>query len=267
MSDNLKYPNGIPEDLLKDPAVRKAMEKAHKKQEREAKRRKENEALQKETIDPETGEKVVLQISEKEGLTPRQQKKADKKAEQMALALAHQEDRLVQRTFVDVVDIRLVVRDRRSPGYGLFQLKDGSYMEILHIRGKSLQNSLDSDIEITESLYMEFLRRCTFDIKFIALNAPLNTRAYQQELQEYQRNTDNPAYREMLQEIIEQYQRMDMQTIKRQLFLCIYAKTLDEIQKVKSYLAASPIPVYEMPIAQQELVLKKQNNLLSAIDI
>ena len=71
----------------------------------------------------------------------------------------------------------------------------------------------------------------------------------------------------MLEEVIDQYQHMDMQTIKRQLFLCIYAKTLDYIQKVKALLSVSPIPVYEMPIEQQELVLKKQNNLLSSIDI
>ena len=267
MKDKLNNVYGIPEELLKDPAVRKAVEKAHKKQEREARRNKENEALKKETIDPETGEKVILQLDSQEGLSPRQQKKAARKAEQMAQSIAHKEDRLVQRTFVDVVDIRLVVRDVHNPGYGLFQLKDGSYMEILHIRGKSLQNSLDSDIVITESLFMEFLRRCTFDLKFIALNAPLNTRAYQQELVEYLRSTENPAYREMLEEVIDQYQHMDMQTIKRQLFLCIYAKTLDDIQKVKALLSVSPIPVYEMPIEQQELVLKKQNNLLSSIDI
>lgn len=255
MTEEKDLRGSVPEDVLQDPAVRKALAKAARKSSH--KRRGER---QKPETDPSTGEKIVVRAGDA-GMAPRQLRKAEKRALRAAKAVRQAEDKLVQRTFYDLTELRFVVRNLQAPGYGHFQLADNSHMEILGTRGRNLLNAMDSEIEITQGLFMEFIRRCTQDIKLIGVNTPLNTKHYQQELQELMRGTDNPAYLEMLQENIEQFQQMDQQTIQRQLFIAVYGKTAEELVKVKRSLFASPIHVYEMTLNEQQQVLKKENNL------
>jgi hypothetical protein len=253
------------EEILKDPAVRRALEKAARKKEKAA-RKKEVQTVGN-GADPATGERILVKAETTDQMSPRERKKIEQAAAAEAQAIIRAENKLVKRTFLDVTDVRSTVRNLNMAGYGHFLLKDGSHMEILRTRGRSLTYALDDEIEICEGLFMELIRRCTVDFKLIALNTPLNTKPYQEELEMYIRQTDNPAYQEMLQENIEQFQAMDAQTIQRQLFVMLFAPDIEGLMKTKRYFNMSPIPVIEMTLEQQERTLEKIYNLPRIIDI
>ena len=259
-------PEKMHEELLQDPAVRKALEKAARKREKAAQKKGAVQTAGN-GIDEKTGERILVKAETTDQMTSRERRKVEKAAAAEAQAILRAENKLVKRTFLDVTEVRSTVRNLNMPGYGHFLLQDGSHMEILRTRGRSLTYALDNEIEICEGLFMELIRRCTVDFKLLALNTPLNTKPYQEELEMYMRKTDNPAYQEMLEENIEQFQAMDAQTIQRQLFVMLFAPDMDTLLKSKRHFRMSPIPVLEMTLEQQEHTLEKIYNLPRVIDI
>ncbi|MCH3972386.1 MAG: hypothetical protein LKE53_06460 [Oscillospiraceae bacterium] len=254
--------------ILSDPAAKKALEKMVLKQKRKAARRRKVSSHKKESVfsvnsntDSTTEERVIVSADIPADVSPRKAASLKRKAAKLAHQQERKESRLVQKTYFDETEIRSVVRNQSKPGFGHFLLSDGSRMEVIAPRGSCLYNCGESEIGMTENQFMQCLRDCDVqDIKIVGINTPMNTKFYQDELQYYLQNTDNTEYKALLQECIDQLTMLDEAHYDRKIYIEIYARSVESLQKAKAIFHARPVSAYDLMIDQQTSILHKLNN-------
>ena len=152
--------------------------------------------------------------------------------------------------------------------YGI--LRDGTIIDFLQIRCKNLYNASDAELAYDNIKWDKLFMTYPSDLKYIALNFPLDVSLQISYTKKVAQRTANPVLFPMLEAEYDRLQTLAEKITDRDYYLVFYAddyiQYLDKKSKIKGILNQGITPlVFEMPQAKKELIIYKLNNLNSTI--
>lgn len=141
-------------------------------------------------------------------------------------------------------------------------------MDILQLRSKNLYALNEQEMVREIRGLWKFFRSYSPDIKFMALNLPVNTLIQQQYIDHRIGQTQNPVYLYYLKQKKWELQLLEKNRVNREYFIFIFAKNaqslLDRKRSVKKKLQANLAPS-EISLEKKISVLYKMSNQNSKI--
>lgn len=271
---------------LQDPAVRKAIKKAQKKQ-AALQAKAKLEAEKKECIAQEQQARATAPLQIKNEKLQKEQdddllmfspskQKAIRKAREQAAAkekreygkqvekLAEEENKKIFHTTFDAYPVRFYHFTKNG---GYYELADKSYMDILQIHGRSYYTATEGDLErmIANATHLQRMYKESYKIYW--MNFPTNTKPHRDYLERVIERTTNPEYADRLKRKIEQYEALEKNSLDQQFFFCLFAEHAERLAALKNLLAVSPIQTEEISYQKKKLVLRKLNNMSEIVKI
>jgi hypothetical protein len=148
-----------------------------------------------------------------------------------------------------------------------FITDDNQIIDIFQVRGKSLYNSSDSEIENQIEILAFFNRRYKSDIKFIGMNYPTNTKNQQAFLTYMQKRPELGRYEEIINAKLENLQYLEQHTTDREAFIMIFAKNENHYTELYTLLKRSGFRVDTMSQEKKENIIFQLNNMNKMVKI
>ena len=117
---------------------------------------------------------------------------------------------------------------------GIFYMRDKSYMDIFQITTKDLIAAPDSDVEFDMLQFEKFYKMYAADCKIIGINFPTDTAPQQQYYQHLIGRTENPVFRDYLQQKYEELVDINLNFTDREYYLMIFAPTYEKYIEAKN---------------------------------
>ncbi|WOC32363.1 MULTISPECIES: hypothetical protein [Caproicibacterium] len=168
----------------------------------------------------------------------------------------------ITRTVLDIYPVRDYLRTKTG---GYFLLQDNTCMDILWIRGKSYFNRSEDEVRGLVASGTQFERKYKEPYKILSLNMPTNTKQHRDYLTYMSERQTSKKHRQMLQELVWQYQRLDETTTERQSFFFVFAASEDQLRTLKGLLYESPIFIEEISYEIKADILWRLNNMSKSI--
>lgn len=128
----------------------------------------------------------------------------------------------VKKDTLEVFSIRYYDKE-----IGAYVCKDKSLIGIVEVATKDIPNLLDDEVQRDELLMAKFYK--LFDeVKIVSLNFPTNTLNQRIFLQKCCDKTNSPARKKWLRKSIDELERIDKNTTKREYYLFFFAKDENE---------------------------------------
>lgn len=118
-----------------------------------------------------------------------------------------------------------------------FALEDGSFLDILHVIPRDLQNLAEEEIKIEMYNFIKFLRTIGEDITFISINFPLNTSVQRNILKHHLERADDSVKVLWINRQIEELETVESFTHTLNFFLIYYGENEKEFIKHKELLS------------------------------
>lgn len=109
-----------------------------------------------------------------------------------------------------------------------FEMKNGSYMDLLEIRTKDLATASDDENDLDILCILKLLRTFSSDIKIISLNFPTNTKMQQQYLQHKIDNCRNEIFKNILETKLEELHFIESNKTDREFYLMFFSDTVNQ---------------------------------------
>lgn len=144
-----------------------------------------------------------------------------------------------------------------------FEMRGGEFLEIIQIETKDIYslNTNDLNNDITNLNY--FYTAYTHDIKIVPLNVPLNLEEQKDNIHKLIKKNKNPAYSEILNARLEEFELLEQNRTNREYFIFLYAddekKLLERIQHAALLLNRSN-PVIKLSIQKKQNILHQMFN-------
>lgn len=151
-----------------------------------------------------------------------------------------------------------------------FILKDKSYMDIVRITAKDLQNASAESVQMDCMQFIKLFRTFGADLKIVALNYPTDTGIQQKYFNHILKRTDNTIYRYFIEEQLDKLEYVQQNMTEREYCLFIYAKDSAELitrrQDVISRLSRSGL-VSKLTYQKKIYIQYKMCNQNTRIDL
>lgn len=132
---------------------------------------------------------------------------------------------IVRKSVLDVLEV--YDYDEQNDCY---ILKDGTYMNIVHIVTKDLVYASDDEVEFDVLKFAKMYRVYVDDLKIIAINFPCNTTKQQEYLEYKLSHTTNQEFKETLQRKLEELRWLGKHNTTREYYLMYFGSTANEIR-------------------------------------
>ena len=144
---------------------------------------------------------------------------------------------------------------------GIFLMKNGTCMDIFRIITKDLISASDSDIEFDMLQFEKFYKMFSDDCKIIGINFPTDTNAQQQYYQHLMNTTENPLFREMLQQKYDELVDVNLYYTDREYYIMVFCANYEKY--LESY---NTITVTLKNVGLiQEIEIKKKVEILTKL--
>ena len=135
----------------------------------------------------------------------------------------------VRKTILDVLPVRSYDDEEEA-----FVLKGGLYMDILEVVLKDRINASDDEIEYDILTLAKFYKVYEGDIKWIALNFPVDTSVQRDNKMKILERTHDPVRQRWLRRQIAELEKIDSHLQRRESYLQIFGHDKQEFAKNKA---------------------------------
>ncbi len=111
------------------------------------------------------------------------------------------------------------------------KLKDGTYMDILQIRCKDLENASSSDLQSDIIAFQRLFNSYSDDLKIIGINSPIDTALQRKYLKRRIENCRNEVYLELLHTKMEELEDLSRNRTEREYYLFFYAENEEKYRE------------------------------------
>lgn len=111
------------------------------------------------------------------------------------------------------------------------KLKDGTYMDILQIRCKDLENASGADLQSDIIAFQRLFNSYTDDLKIIGINFPIDTALQRKYLKRRIDQCRNEVYLELLNTKMEELEFLSKNRTEREYYLLFYAESEDKYKE------------------------------------
>lgn len=144
-------------------------------------------------------------------------------------------------------------------------LENGTYMDILQIRAKDLNNTDSNEIEVDCYRFAKFYKTYLQDIKIIVMNYPCNTQKQQHFIQYKIKKCKKSVYRDVLEQSLRELVFLEKNNTSREFYMMFFSEDKEEYQKnlrrIKSQLAeGGSWLIQEIDKKKKDSILFKLNN-------
>lgn len=144
-------------------------------------------------------------------------------------------------------------------------LKNATYMDIMQIRAKDLNNTDSNEIEVDCYRFAKFYKTYLQDIKIIVMNYPCNTQKQQHYIQYKIKKCKKPVYQEVLEQSLRELIYLEKNNTSREFYMMFFSENGDEHQKnlrrIKTQLAeGGSWLIQEIDREKKDSILFKLNN-------
>ena len=152
-----------------------------------------------------------------------------------------------------------------------FELKDGSYMDLLQINTKDLENTSEAEIEFDVMKYAKLYKIYADDLKIISMNFPCVTLEQQNYLMHKISNTKNIVLKKRLQIKLNTLIQIEKERTRKEFYIMCFSKSLEEHYKNRNtfriYMetVGRGSMIEELSRQKKERILFKMNNMSTAI--
>lgn len=128
----------------------------------------------------------------------------------------------------------------------VFLLRDGSYMDMLAIRTKDLENASEEDVNRDMWLLTSLFKRYAEDIKIISINFPTNTKTQQRYFEQKLMHCKHPLLKPILEEKLAELVAFEKTSVCREHYLMFWGHSYEDLQKNRtSILSADEKPAFK----------------------
>lgn len=151
-----------------------------------------------------------------------------------------------------------------------FQMKDGTYLDIIQIISKDLMNANENEIEYDVMKYGKFYKMFYEDIKLVTLNFPVNTQIQQSYLKRKISTCKNFFLRSRLEVKLEELRDIEREQTAREFYIMVFSKSPDECRKniitIRNVLASGNLRMVDiLSREKKEAIMFKINNMSTLI--
>lgn len=144
-----------------------------------------------------------------------------------------------------------------------FVMNDGSFLDIIKIRGHDLLNSDEDKILYECFTLLKWIKTYPHEYEIIGMNFPVDTTEQQIYFEHIISRTENPQYLYYLNQKLTELKTIDRRMIEKQFYLFLFYETEEalQLQREKTLLQLGKAALLEtIPRFHKELVLYKINN-------
>lgn len=144
-----------------------------------------------------------------------------------------------------------------------FVMNDGTFFDIIKIRGHDLLNSDEDKILYECFTILKWIKTYPHEYEIVGMNFPVDTTEQQIYFEHVIERTENPQYLYYLNQKLEELKTIDQRMIERQFYLILFYDTEKDLrlQREKTLLQLGKASLAEtIPRFHKELVLYKINN-------
>ena len=144
-----------------------------------------------------------------------------------------------------------------------FVMNDGSFLDIIKIRGHDLLNSDEDKILYECFTLLKWIKTYPHEYEIIGMNFPVDTTEQQIYFEHIISRTENPQYLYYLNQKLTELKTIDRRMIEKQFYLFLFYETEEalRLQREKTLLQLGKAALLEtIPRFHKELVLYKINN-------
>lgn len=124
---------------------------------------------------------------------------------------------------LDVLPIRRYDEDVEA-----FVLKDGTYFDIYEKVADDVDNMMEDEVQMLMIRFAKFLKLYKDDLKIISMNFPTNLLSQQKKLEKKMQETRDPVRKKWIARSIDELQRAEKGTRKREYYFVLMSKTAEE---------------------------------------
>lgn len=144
-----------------------------------------------------------------------------------------------------------------------FVMNDGTFLDIIKIRGHDLLNSDEDKILYECFTLLKWIKTYPHEYEIIGMNFPVDTTEQQLYFEHVIERTENPQYLHYLNQKLIELKTIDQRMTEKQFYLLLFYETESELrlQRDKTLLQLGKASLTEtIPRFHKELVLYKLNN-------
>ena len=177
------------------------------------------------------------------------------------------EKKAVIRTCLDILPVR-----SWEPSVGAFLLADGSYLDLLRLIPRDLQNIAEDELELEIYQFTKVLKTVGCDLKFLSMRFPLSLERQKAVLLHHARQAGDETRIRWLERQIRELEVAEINISSQHFYLAYWGKDADTLCKnrdmIRKYAATGYQPlVEEINAGQKAKVLEKLANMNTIIDI
>ena len=121
----------------------------------------------------------------------------------------------------------------------VFKQRDGSFMDMLAIRTKDLENASEEDVNRDMWLLTSLFKRYTEDIKIISINFPTNTKTQQAYFEQKLMHCKHPLLKPILEEKLAELVAFEKTSICREHYLMFWGRSYEDLQKNRASITSA----------------------------
>lgn len=134
----------------------------------------------------------------------------------------------VIKNCLDVIPIRSFDEDLAA-----FKLKDKSYMDILRIIPRDIDNMSDDELQMEMLNLEKIFKTVAADMKFISINFPLSTQPQKESLYQHESKTEDSVRKKWINRQLEELEKVERGILKRDFYVFFFAENEKEFIKTK----------------------------------
>lgn len=155
---------------------------------------------------------------------------------------------------------------------GAFLLADGSYLDLLRLIPRDLQNIAEDELELEIYQFTKVLKTVGCDLKFLSMRFPLSLERQKAVLLHHARQAGDETRIRWLERQIRELEVAEINISSQHFYLAYWGKDADTLCKnrdmIRKYAATGYQPlVEEIDAGQKAKVLEKLANMNTIIDI
>lgn len=159
---------------------------------------------------------------------------------------------------------------RYDPENNCFQMKDGSYMDLLKITSKDLTNANVDEIEMDCFTWAKFHMTYPLDVSVITLLFPCNTSEQQRFWTKKIEQNKNPAFAEWMRISRQELEYREKNSTTREFYLALYFINLEEKEESMRTVNATlgigkDFLLQTIDAKKKEMLMFKMHNMNSQI--
>ena len=177
------------------------------------------------------------------------------------------EKNAVIKTCLDILPVR-----SWEPSVGAFLLADSSYLDLLRLVPRDLQNIAEDELELEIYQFTKVLKTVGCDLKFLSMRFPLSLERQKAVLLHHARQAGDETRIRWLERQIRELEVAETNISSQHFYLAYWGKDADTLRKnhdmIRKYAATGYQPlVEEIDARQKAKVLEKLANMNTIIDI